>query len=51
MCTVVNLMCHVNEVTVGYYLPYSIGMCSLGVSEVQALGESLKFTSKLHIIE
>ena len=36
-----------NEVTVGYYLHYRLYACSLGVSEVQVLGESLKFTSKL----
>ena len=51
LCTVVNLMCHENEMTVGYYLPYSIFGCSLGVSEVQVLGESLKFISKLHTIK
>ena len=34
MCTVVNLMCHENEVTVGYYLPTA----SLGIDFV-----SLKF--------
>ena len=42
-----------NDMTiiVGLFLPYRFRQCDFDVSKAQVLGQSLKFTTKLHSIE